>query len=88
MSFETSRKGEAKKLAAIRRHLGKMDLLDLGLSSKLTQNEISKDERGLREPSLFTLLKYARACGVSVEVSIDDALDLRIAKAKKNVRQS
>jgi transcriptional regulator with XRE-family HTH domain len=77
-----------KKLAAIRRHLGVSQdgiVRDLGLSLKVTRNEISKYERGLREPSLSTLVKYARACGVNVEALIDDDLDLPIGKAKKNV---
>ena len=48
----------------------------LGQSHRISRNEISKYERGLREPSLIVLLKYARAAGVSVDVLIDDDLDL------------
>ena len=48
----------------------------LGLSRKLTRNEISKYERGLRGPALAVLLKYARAAKVNVEVLIDDDLEL------------
>lgn len=48
-----------------------------GLSDKLTRNEISKYERGVREPALSSLLKYARAAVVNVEVLMDDDLDSR-----------
>lgn len=33
----------------------------LGLSDKLTRNEISKYDRGVREPALSVLLKYGRS---------------------------
>jgi transcriptional regulator with XRE-family HTH domain len=68
-----------KKLAKIRAHLGLSQdglVRTLGLTSKLTRNEISKYERGVREPSLQVLLKYARAAKVNVEVLIDDELQL------------
>lgn len=48
----------------------------LGLEGQLTREEISKYERGLRVPSLLTLLKYARAAGLIVDDLIDDELDL------------
>lgn len=48
----------------------------LGLENKLTREDVSKYERGLRVPSLLTLLKYARAAGLSVDVLIDDELNL------------
>jgi transcriptional regulator with XRE-family HTH domain len=47
-----------------------------GLAEKLTRNEISKYERGVREPALAVLLKYARAANVNVEVLMDDELEL------------
>lgn len=62
-----------------RRHLGLSQeglVRQFGLWAKLTRNDISKYERGVREPSLSTLLKYARAGEVSVEVLIDDGLDI------------
>jgi transcriptional regulator with XRE-family HTH domain len=68
-----------KKLAQIRKHLGLSQegiVRQLGLSSKLTRNDISKYERGVREPSLAVLLKYARSAKVSVEEIIDDAVKL------------
>ena len=68
-----------KKLAKIRAYLGLSQdglVRALGLSTKLTRNDISKYERGIREPALNVLLKYARAAKVNVEVLIDDDLDL------------
>jgi len=68
-----------KKLAQIRAHLGVSQdglVRALGLSTKLTRNDISKYERGIREPALAVLLKYARVAKVNVEVLIDDDLNL------------
>lgn len=48
----------------------------LGLGEEITQARVSAYERGVREPPLPVLLKYARAAGVYVEVLIDDDLDL------------
>ena len=48
----------------------------LGLERKLTREDISKYERGLRLPSLLTLLRYAQTAGVYVDTLIDDAVDL------------
>jgi transcriptional regulator with XRE-family HTH domain len=70
-----------KKLALIRKHLGLSQdgmVRALGLSRKLTRNDISKYERGVREPSLSVLLKYARAANVSVETVIDDGLSMSV----------
>lgn len=44
----------------------------LGLNDKLTREELSAYERGVREPSLLTLLKYAEAAGVWVDALIND----------------
>jgi len=79
-----------KKLAEIRTYLGVSQdglVRALGLSAKLTRNDISKYERGLREPALAVLLKYARAAKVNVEVLIDDELDLP-ASGQKVVKSS
>ena len=68
-----------EKLTQIRIYLGVSQdglVRKFGLSEKLTRNDISKYERGVREPALATLLKYARAAGVNVEVLMDDELDL------------
>jgi transcriptional regulator with XRE-family HTH domain len=67
-------------------------LLSIRLALKLSQNElikrldfkeldlvqgtISTYELGKREPSLPLLLKYARLVKISVDVLIDDKLDL------------
>jgi len=68
-----------KKLAQIRTYLGVSQdglVRMLGLSPKLTRNDISKYERGMREPSLSVLLKYARVAKVNMEVLIDDKLEM------------
>ena len=69
----------AEKLTYIRRTLGLSQdgmLRRMGLTKRLTREDISKYERNLREPSLPVLLKYAQAAGVWVDVLIDDELDL------------
>ena len=48
----------------------------MGVAEKITREDISKYERGLREPSLIVLLEYARAARVSMEILVDDNLDL------------
>lgn len=68
-----------EKLTQIRSYLGVSQdglVRRFGLVEKLTRNEISKYERGAREPALSVLLKYARAAGVNVEVLMDDDLEL------------
>lgn len=68
-----------EKLTQIRSYLGVSQdglVKKFGLSEKLTRNEISKYERGVREPALLVLLKYARAADVNVEVLMDDDLQL------------
>jgi transcriptional regulator with XRE-family HTH domain len=69
----------AEKLAHIRKalNLSQGDIVvRLGLENQLTREEISKYERGLRMPSLPTLLKYAKAAGLIVDELIDDEVDL------------
>jgi transcriptional regulator with XRE-family HTH domain len=51
-------------------------LRHLGLDDKLTREELSAYERGVREPTLLTLLKYAQAAGIYVDMLIDDGVDL------------
>lgn len=48
----------------------------LGLSKKLSRIDISKYERGVREPSLLTLFQYARVGGVSTDILINDDAEL------------
>jgi transcriptional regulator with XRE-family HTH domain len=69
----------AEKLVRIREALGLSQdgmLHRLGLERQLTREEVSKYERGLRVPSLPTLLKYARTSGLIVDYLIDDEMDL------------
>jgi len=78
----TSREKPARlgeKLLQIRNALGlsQSEILSrLGLTERLSRDDISKYERGVREPSLIVLLRYARAAGISTDVLIDDELDL------------
>jgi transcriptional regulator with XRE-family HTH domain len=46
------------------------------LNLKQTYTVISSYERGTREPSLLTLLRYARLANVSVESLIDDKMSI------------
>jgi transcriptional regulator with XRE-family HTH domain len=69
----------AEKLTYIRKamNLSQDEMVRLlGLEGRLAREEISKYERGLRTPSLLTLLKYARATGLIVDSLIDDEIDL------------
>jgi transcriptional regulator with XRE-family HTH domain len=69
----------AEKLLNIRKTLGlsQIEMIRcLGLEDEITQNRISGYELGTREPSLPTLLRYARAVKISTDVLIDDELDL------------
>ena len=69
----------AEKLTQIRNALGLSQnelLTRMGLTKRLNRDDISKYERGVREPSLPVLLRYARAVNISTDVLIDDELDL------------
>lgn len=69
----------AEKLLHVRAALGLSQnemISRLGLGGEMTQARVSAYERGVREPPLVVLLKYARAANVSVEALIDDELDL------------
>lgn len=68
-----------RKLAAIRKQLELSQnemVRRLGLSNRLTREEVSAYERGVREPSLPTLSRYAEIAGVWIDVLVDDDLDL------------
>lgn len=68
-----------EKLLQIRTSLGlsQNEMLNrLGLADELTRGRISGYELGTREPSLPTILRYARTVGLCVECLIDDHLDL------------
>jgi transcriptional regulator with XRE-family HTH domain len=65
----------AKKLRQIRDTLGVSQngiIGKLGLVDEITQDYISAYERGVREPPLPILLKYARTAGICLDVLIDD----------------
>jgi transcriptional regulator with XRE-family HTH domain len=48
----------------------------LSLTNELIREELSAFERGLRQPPLVVLLRYARCVGISTDVLIDDEMNL------------
>jgi transcriptional regulator with XRE-family HTH domain len=69
----------AEKLVKIRMAFGLSQnemISRLGLTDELIREELSAFERGLRQPPLLALLRYARCVGISTDVLIDDELDL------------
>ena len=69
----------AAKLLQIRAALGLSQpemVKRLGVEGEITFKQISKYEKGLREPTLLILLQYARVAGVSMESLADDKMDL------------
>lgn len=79
----------AEKLLRIRTALGLSQngmIKQLGLADELSQSRISGYELGTREPTLPTLLLYARSAGICVDDLIDDELDLpgRIPSSPKH----
>lgn len=68
------------KLRQVRQGLGlsQEQMAELLKRSKpsVRPGHVSELERGLREPTLPVLLRYARIAGVYVDVLIDDELDL------------
>ena len=76
----------AEKLLQIRNALGLSQneiIKHLGLEDVLYRSNVSGFEVGEREPPLPVLLKYARAAGVSVDVLIDDEMDLPARLVRK-----
>jgi transcriptional regulator with XRE-family HTH domain len=69
----------APKLKAIRQHLGisQTGMKEL-LNMKSPYGRISEFERGKRQPTILTLLDYARAAKVPLEEIVDDELELSI----------
>ncbi len=68
-----------EKLLQIRESLGLSQnemLLRLGLQEKLYRTAISGYELGTSEPSLLTVLQYARVAGICTDVLLDDEADL------------
>ena len=69
----------AEKLRHIRTELGlsQSELLQrLGLSGTMHYGRISEYEQGKREPSLMTLLAYARTAAVHLEDIVADEFEL------------
>jgi len=67
----------ARKLLAIRQALGLSQTeMAKALDMRTAYTAVSGYERGVREPDLIILLRYARLAKVSVESLIDDKLDL------------
>jgi transcriptional regulator with XRE-family HTH domain len=60
-------------------------LARLGNPESILQTSISLYERGKREPQLLILLKYAKLAKVSLEILVDDSLELpnKISAKKK-----
>ena len=78
----------AEKLRAIRQNLGLSQtqmLKRLEHEKTMHYGRISEYESGKREPTLMTILQYARVAGVHMEDIVDDELDLP-AKLPGNVR--
>src|SRR4051794_21776561 len=77
-----------EKLRAIREALG---LSQTGMVTRLgdegiVASQISEYETGKREPSLITLLQYARLANVYLDALVDDELELpaKLPSAKKH----
>ena len=69
----------ADKLLQIRKGLGLSQtqmLTRMGLDESMHYGRISEYEQGKREPTLMTLLAYARAASVHLEDIVDDDLEL------------
>ncbi len=69
----------AGKLVTIRKSLKLSQngmLRQMGLSDLFIREEVSAFERGVRVPPVGVLLLYARSVGITVEMLIDDELEL------------
>jgi transcriptional regulator with XRE-family HTH domain len=78
-NIETSPKQLANKLTFIRKYLGlsQNELLQkLGFQDRLFRSNISQYERGHRDPPLLVLLQYARLVDLSIDVLVDDKLNI------------
>lgn len=70
----------AKKLLVVRNNL---NLSQTEMAEKLSwkrfkirRSDVSRYEIGIREPSLIILLQYARLAGVTMEMLVDDEIEL------------
>ena len=76
----------AEKLLQIRTTLGLSQTemhSRLGVEDEIPYTRISDYELDKREPTLMILLQYARVANVSMEVLVDDKLDLPEKLANK-----
>jgi transcriptional regulator with XRE-family HTH domain len=67
----------SEKLLAIRKRL-QMSQTEMAraLELKVHYSAVSNFELGTREPDLLIVLRYARLAGISVEMIIDDQMNL------------
>jgi transcriptional regulator with XRE-family HTH domain len=75
----------AEKLVQLRLALGLSQseiIKHMRLEERLNRDDISKYERGVREPSLPVLLRFARLARISTDVLIDDEMDLPMRLSK------
>ena len=82
--WKPKRLGE--KLLQIRTSLGLSQnemLRHLGLTDLLYRTNISSYEMEGREPPLPVLLRYARLAGVTIDVLVDDELDLPVIRMRR-----
>jgi len=77
----------AAKLLRIREALGltQGELIEkLKFDESVKQQHVSAWEKGIREPDMLSLVRYARAANVCLEVIVDDAFKLpAVLPAKK-----
>lgn len=69
----------AEKLVQIREALDLSQdgmIRRMGITEKITREDVSKYERGVRQPSLLVVLEYARAANITMEVLVDDSVNL------------
>lgn len=80
----TSRRPQPRRLAAkLRQIRALLGLTQVQIGKKLETpkspvqpGHVSEFETGKREPSLLVLLSYARMAGVSMDLLVDDEMDL------------
>ncbi|HQU86118.1 MAG TPA: helix-turn-helix transcriptional regulator [Pyrinomonadaceae bacterium] len=76
-SVHPQRLSEKLKSIRVNLNLSQNEILErLNFKDKLFRSNISQYERGERVPGLLVLLAYARIAKISVEILIDDELDL------------
>ena len=81
----------AEKLLQIRVALGLSQdqmLESLGYADTLFRSSISGYELGKREPPLPVLLRYAQTAGVSMDVLVDDDVDLPSKLPRRRTRDT